>query len=206
VAGEDRRIARIYLVANPQKSARLDGSPHSRDREIALARQTSRFSPLACHLAQDSKGRCPRSTRVVDVGAQLGHQRCGAPAVQIAGALTMTAMERTTHSRLLSVDDREASLAGTSIVLAPWHHRRRVRDEAFGHDGREHRGASPWLTRDQRRRARAARACPVGWCTSFQETCARRWSPTPRRSMPGTTSLLSPATSSSAGSRTPSAR
>jgi hypothetical protein len=50
------------------------------------------------------------------------------------------------------------------------------------------------------------RGCPVGRCTSFQETCARRWSATSRHSMPGTTSRLWLATSSSAGSRTRSRR
>ena len=38
----------------------------------------------------------------------------------------------------------------------------------------------------------SARECPVGWCTSFQQTSGSRWSPTPPHSVPGRTSHLGP--------------
>lgn len=52
----------------------------------------------------------------------------------------------------------------------------------------------------------AASQCPVGWCTCFPMTCARRWSSTLPRSQPGRTSRPWLATNSSAGSRMPSNR
>ena len=74
------------------------------------------------------------------------------------------------------------------------------------------RGARAPLHSRGRRRASLSRMTrwrprpfPVAWSTSCPRICAPRWSRTRRRSAPGTTSRRSPATSSSAGSRTPSA-
>ena len=55
---------------------------------------------------------------------------------------------------------------------------------------------SPWATRE----------FPVEWCTSSRTTCASRSWRTSPHSMHGRTSRPSPATSSSAGSKTPSRR
>jgi hypothetical protein len=82
-------------------------------------------SPLACRPCGSSRG-CGGHVRTQGRRRRrpAGAPESGASTVQIAGALTMTAMESTFEPASGRGPGRVT--ASTSIVLAPWHHRRRV--------------------------------------------------------------------------------